>query len=77
MPKFIKFPPWGGRKDTPTKYDDGGFLEKQVKEESKSALEVIIQEGARRLLQEAIKNEVTEYINRLRIHEILRGGAWL
>ncbi len=61
MPKFVKFPPWGGRKDTPMKHDDGEFLEKQVKEGSKSALEVIIQEGAGRLLQEAGKNEVTEY----------------
>jgi len=66
LPKFIKFPPWGGRKDTPMEHDDGEFLEKQVKEGSKSALEVIIQEGARRLLQEAIKNEVTEYINRFK-----------
>ena len=39
-------------------HDDGEFLEKQVKEGSKSALEVIIQEGARRLLQEAIKERL-------------------
>jgi len=44
--------------------NDRELLEKQVKEESKTALEAIIQEGARSLLQEAIRNEVAEYINR-------------
>lgn len=46
--------------------NDRELLEKQVKEESKTALEAIIQEGARSLLQEAIRNEVTEYINRFK-----------
>ncbi|SEM47428.1 Transposase (or an inactivated derivative) [Syntrophus gentianae] len=38
-------------------------LENQVKEESKSALELIIREGACRMLQAAIENEITEYID--------------
>jgi len=46
--------------------NDRELLEKQVKEESKTALEAIIQEGARSLLQEAIRNEVAEYINRFK-----------
>ncbi len=36
-------------------------LEKQVKEDSKSVLELIIREGACRMLQTAIKNEVAEW----------------
>jgi len=38
------------------------YLEKQVKEESKSALELIIREGACRMLQAAIENEIADYI---------------
>jgi putative transposase len=37
---------------------------KQVEESPKSILEQIIQEGARRLLQAAIENEIAEYIER-------------
>lgn len=48
------------------KNDERGLLEKQVKEESKSALEEIIREGARRMLQVAIVNEVAEYIDRFK-----------
>jgi putative transposase len=48
--------------------NDRDYWEKQVKEETKSALEVIIQEGACRMLQAAIENEVTEYIERFK-HE--------
>lgn len=44
------------------KNDGRILLEKQVKEESKSALEEIIREGAHQLLQAAIENEVSEYI---------------
>ena len=36
-------------------------LEKQVKEDSKSVLELIIREGACRMLQTAIENEVAEW----------------
>ena len=50
------------------KNDDRELLEKQVKEESKSALEEILREGACRMLQAAIENEVAEYIERFR-HE--------
>jgi putative transposase len=39
---------------------------KQVEESPKSVLEQIIQEGARRLLQAAIENEVAEYVERFR-----------
>jgi putative transposase len=48
--------------------NDRDYWEKQVKEEAKSALEVIIREGACRMLQAAIENEVTEYIERFK-HE--------
>ena len=37
---------------------------KQVEESPKSILEQVIQEGARRLLQAAIENEIAEYIER-------------
>jgi len=39
---------------------------KQVEEEPKSVLEQIIQEGARKLLQAAIENEIAEYIERFK-----------
>jgi len=39
---------------------------KQVEESPKSVLEQIIQEGARRLLQAAIENEVAEYVERFK-----------
>ena len=66
MPKFRIFPPVRGKKGYAHGNNDRELLEKQVKEESKTALEAIIQEGARSLLQEAIRNEVTEYINRFK-----------
>ena len=50
------------------KYNEREHLENQVKEESKSALEMIIREGARRMLQAAIENEAAEYIDRFK-HE--------
>jgi putative transposase len=49
------------------------YLEKQVKEESKSALELIIREGACRMLQAAIENEVGEYIERFKEARDIRG----
>src|SRR3974377_27282 len=39
---------------------------KQVEESPKSVLEQIIHEGARRLLQAAIENEVAEYVERFK-----------
>ena len=48
--------------------NDRDYWEKQVKEEAKSVLELIIREGACRMLQAAIENEVTEYIERFK-HE--------
>lgn len=39
-------------------------IESRVAEESKAALEEILRDGARKLLQEAIENEVREYIER-------------
>lgn len=39
-------------------------IESQTRPESKSILEEIIREGARKLLQQAIDNEVTEYLER-------------
>lgn len=41
-------------------------LENRVVEESRSALDGLLREGARKLLQEAIENEVAEYIERRR-----------
>lgn len=49
------------------------YLEKQVKEESKSTLELIIREGACRMLQAAIENEVGEYIERFKDARDIRG----
>ena len=48
-------------------------LENQVKEESKSALEEIIREGARRMLQSAIANEVDEYIEHFKDEKDING----
>lgn len=55
------------------KNDERELLEKQVKEESKSALEEIIREGARQVLQAAIKNEVAEYIDGFKDERDSRG----
>lgn len=41
-------------------------VEKQVEAESKSVLELIIREGACRMLQAAIENEIAEYIERFK-----------
>ena len=46
--------------------NDRDYWEKQVKEEAKSALEIIIREGACRMLQAAIENEIAEYIERFK-----------
>lgn len=54
------------------KYNEREYLEKQVKEESKSVLEMIIREGACRMLQAAIENEITEYIERFKDERDLR-----
>lgn len=40
--------------------------ESQIKEEPRGILEEIIREGARKLLQQAIENEVSEYLERFR-----------
>jgi len=48
------------------KNDEREYLEKQVKEGPKDVLEMIIREGARRMLQAAIENEVSEYIDRFK-----------
>ena len=49
---------------------------KQVEESPKSVLEQIIQEGARRLLQAAIENEVAEYTERCKELKNEKGHAW-
>jgi transposase-like protein len=41
-------------------------LEKQIFEQNKTDLELILQEGARRMLQAAIENEVAEYIEKFK-----------
>jgi putative transposase len=52
----------GERMDTPMKNDEPIRAKNQVKEEG-SLLEDIIREGARKLLQAAIENEVSAYID--------------
>jgi transposase-like protein len=55
-----------GRKDTPMNNDEPIGEKKQVEETPGSVLEQIIREGARRLLQAAIENEVAEHVERLK-----------
>ena len=55
------------------KNDEREYLEKQVKEGPKDVLEMIIREGARRMLQAAIENEVSEYIDRFKTETDLQG----
>jgi transposase-like protein len=66
LPKFRKSLRQEGRKDTPVRNNEWKNSESQIKEAPKSILEEIIREGARKLLQEAIENEVTEYLERVR-----------
>ena len=44
--------------------DSAILLKDRVAEESRSALDELLHEGARRMLQYAIENEVVEYIER-------------
>ena len=60
MPKLND--PVEGRKDTPMENDARESVKKQEKEDLQSVLEGIVREGARRMLQAAIENEVAEYI---------------
>jgi putative transposase len=55
-----------GRKDTPVKNDAPIDEKEQEQETPKSLLEELIREGARRLPQAAIEQEVTEYPERFR-----------
>ena len=50
------------RKDAPVKETKVISLEKRVEDEAKSYLEKLLSEGARKLLQAAIENEVPEYL---------------
>jgi putative transposase len=50
------------RKDTPVQEDKAILFEERAKEQDKPFLEQVLQEGARKLLQAAIENEVIEYI---------------
>jgi transposase-like protein len=54
------------QEDTLMKKDTVVSLKDRVEEESRSALDRFLQEGARRLLQEAIEAEVADYIERHR-----------
>ena len=56
-----------GRKDTPVKNNAPIDEKKEEQETPKSLLEELIREGARRLLQAAIEQEVTEYLERFRL----------
>jgi putative transposase len=62
--KFRKIPPARGRKDTAVRNNERNTTESQIQPEPKSILEEIIREGARKLLQQAIESEVTEYLER-------------
>lgn len=53
-----------GRKDTLVKKYSTEKTASRVAEESKTALEQLLLEGARRMLQQAIENEVAEYLER-------------
>lgn len=53
-----------GRKDTPMKNDEPIGGKRQEEQEVKNLLEQILREGARRLLQTAIENEVADYVER-------------
>src|SRR3984893_5107518 len=50
------------RKDAPVPENKVVSLEERAKDEQKPFLEQLLQEGARKLLQAAIENEVIEYI---------------
>src|SRR5947209_16828855 len=54
------------RKDTPLKEAKVLSLEERAEVERKSPLEQVIAEGARKLLQAAIENEVQEYLQAYR-----------
>jgi putative transposase len=60
------------KEDTLMKKDSVVSLEKRVADQSRSALEQLLQEGARQLLQAAIEHEVGEYIEQ---HQNLRDEA--
>ncbi len=49
---------------------------KQEQETPKSLLEELIREGARRLLQAAIEQEVIEYLERFREEKDDKGHRW-
>jgi hypothetical protein len=51
-------------------------VERQEKDEAKSILEEIIREGARKMLQAAIEQEVAEYILSLSDKRMITAGAW-
>lgn len=63
--QYIPFSKQGG-KDTPVKNDASIDEKKQEQETPKSLLEKLIREGARRLFQAAIEQEMTEYLERFR-----------
>jgi hypothetical protein len=50
------------RKDAPVSENKVVSLDERAKDEQKPFLEQLLQEGARKLLQAAIENEVIEYI---------------
>src|SRR5258708_13697746 len=50
------------RKDAPVKETKVISLEERAQDEAKSYLEKLLSEGARKLLQRAIENEVVEYL---------------
>jgi len=56
--------------------DERDYLKKQVKEDLKSALELIIREGACQMLQTAIENEIAEYIDHFKNEKDIR-NRWL
>jgi len=61
----VQHGPGGVRKDTLMDKLAAKADGDRVFSESKTSLDYLVREGARRMLQEALENEVTEYLARL------------
>ena len=61
----IQHGPEGVRKDTLMDKLTAKAVEGRVGAESKTSLDSLVREGARRMLQEALENEVAEYMARM------------
>src|ERR1700720_1642385 len=64
------------RKDAPVPENKVVSLDERAKDETKPFLEQLLREGARKLLQAAIENEVIDYIE-LHKGRVDENGQWL